>query len=563
MRIRVVALSALFVFLSFLPSFDEIRSIRKLPENRTFTLDHNYLFDYNFYLSRIREGSEGRWLVTEKYYNQPHKPSLFQIFYLVWGKLGYFGFDPPTLYHAARVILGFLLLVCIGLLAHSLFPGWRGTLAFLLIITSGSWPIPVLAGGGWRFATHMGWWSVIDSLQRITTIPHVLFGQIFLLVFVWHFSNRSPTSHTVRRMMAWGILGLIVGIVFPPTLVILYAYFAVLSLFETVACIRKKQSRIYFSVSAFKTWLRHALVPRSLFVILSFPSFLYLQAMFTVPPWSALALFDIEHRIGLPYREYALALGPVLPFGLAGFVLACVRKEKRLISMLAWVVSVGLLFAVFERVPTQSPLRFTEAALHVPLGILTAYLFYQLYHVGNRSNLGYLGRKTIRTILIVGIASIILMGLGVMWSMELWLTDQNRAKREGTFPVPIGAQLVYPLKDFMNGVSWLRDNTRKEDVVLGYVTAGNFIPAYAGNYVYIGHANTPDEDEKEPIVSSFFAGKMEQGAAQEFLVKERIRYVYFGPQEKEQGSVEELSSVYSFLTVIYTNPQVKIYRVSW
>lgn len=152
------------------------------------------------------------------------------------------------------------------------------------------------------------------------------------------------------------------------------------------------------------------------------------------------------------------------------------------------------------------------------------------------------------------------MNLGVMGSMILWLTDQVRWKSEGTWPVPIGAQLVYPLKDFMDGVYFLRDNTKRGEVVLTYVTAGNFIPAYAGNFVFLGHANTPDEDTKEKTAAEFFSGKMKREEAYHFLKSENISYVYFGPQEKELGNIQNLQEVYPFLDLVYNNQKVSIYK---
>ena len=68
-----------FTLFSMFPSFFELATREKLPPHRYFTLEHNYLFDYNFYLSRIRQGMEGEWLVTEKYFNRKHQESLFQI----------------------------------------------------------------------------------------------------------------------------------------------------------------------------------------------------------------------------------------------------------------------------------------------------------------------------------------------------------------------------------------------------------------------------------------------------------------------------------------------------
>lgn len=158
------------------------------------------------------------------------------------------------------------------------------------------------------------------------------------------------------------------------------------------------------------------------------------------------------------------------------------------------------------------------------------------------------------------IGVIILMGFGVMFSTLGWLTDQAKWKSEGTWLYPVGTELVYPLKDFMDGINFIRLNTSIKDVVLAYEAAGNYIPAYAGNFVYLGHANTPDEDEKLKIAARFFKGEMSEKEAKEFLTRENIKYIYFGPQERELGNINNLLSLYSFLTSVYTNNSVTIYK---
>ena len=82
LKLTIILLCLFFTILSLVPTFYEYLNRNQVPGERYFVLEHNYNFDYNFYLSRIRQGLEGRWTVTEKYYNQHHKSSFFQGIYL-------------------------------------------------------------------------------------------------------------------------------------------------------------------------------------------------------------------------------------------------------------------------------------------------------------------------------------------------------------------------------------------------------------------------------------------------------------------------------------------------
>ena len=538
-RIIIIILSLLFTLMSFLPSIYESLEKDKIIPERYFVLEHNYNFDYNFYLSRIREGIEGKWLITEKYFNQPHKSSLFQAVYLYLGRVGgLFGMSVPAIYHTGRFIFGFLLLLSIAGFGRLFFKEKQLILFFLLAVTTGSWPILVRVGPDWigvgsfwRFATYMGWWSVIDSLQRITIMPHILIGQILLVMII-----RQLNDFSRLKAVKWGIAGLIAGIIFPPTIVIVYAYLFLLSVFELVEF---RNLRIF---------VLRSILPKLIFFAVSVPSLIYAQISFGFQPWKALMVFDIEHRFIMPYKEYALALGPVLILGILGLFFAFFYGKKIYNPAITWVLSIVMLFLVFENVPQQSPLRFTEGLIHVPLVVLATYFLS-----------GILKNKLFKK-LVAG--SVVFMGLMVMISMVFWLTDQVKAKRESTWPVPLGAQLAYPINDFMEGIFYLKENTNVNEVVLTYITAGNYIPAYAGNYVYIGHANTPDEDEKEVIASTFFKGEMTVEEAKKWLKQERISYIFFGPQERDLGGVADLKIKYDFLTPVYSNKKVVIYKIT-
>ena len=104
---------------------------------------------------------------------------------------------------------------------------------------------------------------------------------------------------------------------------------------------------------------------------------------------------------------------------------------------------------------------------HVPLGVLTGYLFYKMYAVRSLRYVGVL-------------ASIVLVGIGFfhMYSSYLWQRDFIDHKIRATLPlVPTGSYVMYPLKDFVAAMGYIQDVSKGQGVVLSETTAGNYIPA--------------------------------------------------------------------------------------
>ena len=119
---------------------------------------------------------------------------------------------------------------------------------------------------------------------------------------------------------------------------------------------------------------------------------------------------------------------------------------------------------------------------------------------------------------------------------------------------------MYPLKDFISAMIFIQDNTSRTTVILSETTAGNYIPVYSGNTVYVGQANTVNTEQKEPVVKDFFAGAMSAEQAKEFLTANNLHYIFFGPQETADGGIWDLTKTYPFLTQMYHNTNVRVYR---
>jgi hypothetical protein len=462
-------------------------------------------------------------------------------------------------------------------------------LSFLLAVTASTWtkivavvnnevvPATLVNVANWRLGGYMPWWSVMDSLQRITFIPHLLAGQALIIFLIMAVSDPA----TMRRSGNWiflGILAFILGIVFPPGLVFVIVAIGVLSCLELLFDGKKLASQGI----ALQSWIFPTVVGRGVVAALSMPALLYLSLMTSFYPWKRLAEFDIIKPLPFDYLEYILAVGPVLPLGIAGLMIAIgMGRHGRILPSAAWVIAWAILLVVFKFIPSQSPLRFSEMIPHVPLGILAAFLLQNgaclpaCLPSGMAGQAGSMKKYPVLTRLYSFILHslffiLISVGLGVMYSSWLWQRDFVDHKMRATFPlVPTGSYVMYPLKDFIAAIRYIQDATGdRSTVILSQTTAGNYIPVYAGNTVYVGHANTVNAEAKEARVKEFFSGRMKPADAQAWMTRERLNWVFYGPQEKEDllagsqaGGTGDLSRVYPFLEETYRNSFVTVYRV--
>lgn len=515
-----ILLISFFLYFSLWPTMYEWNNRGRIKPERHFELVHNFPTDYNLYLSKIRQGKEGAWLAKEKYTSEPHAGSLSQILYVLIGRV----WGGWLAYHIMRVVFGAFLLLMIWKIVEWIFPRveWR-ILSFLLVVTASTWPKFEMVEGLPRFGGYMPWWSVIDSLQRIAFLPHVLLGQALMVFILWAFAGGSVP-------LFLGIVGFILGIVFPPALVFIYGVLGLYAL-------------------TWKKRLRASIV----FALFSAPSLVYYSLLFSHYPWKRLVEFDVLHPTKFSFIEYFLALGPTFPLGLLGIIVVVVRRDelsKKLSLLIIWVITWLIYLAIFSKIPQQSPTRFTEMVPHVPLGILTAYVCFTL-------------SKRLRRSIVLPIA-IILLGFGSMFSSWLWLRDFVDHKLRADYPlVPKGAEVMYPLRDLVEAMAWLQVNTPRSAVVLSEQSTGNLIPVYSGNTVYVGHANTVNLEQKLLSVHAFYEGHMSENEALNWLSQENISYIVYGPEEKELTTytVKDLRFFYPKLAPTYQNARIELYKV--
>jgi hypothetical protein len=129
-------------------------------------------------------------------------------------------------------------------------------------------------------------------------------------------------------------------------------------------------------------------------------------------------------------------------------------------------------------------------------------------------------------------------------------------------PDPTSPHPLYLYNEEVDAMVWLRANTNWRDTLIASPILGNYIPTRSGNRVYYGHdLETISRADKAPLLGRFLRGEMTGTERQEFIQKNGLRYLYFGPEENVLGEGKFDPAVQGW-TLAYSNSKVKIFRLS-
>lgn len=556
----VSLISLLLLSLSLFPTIYEAFQGEEVSADRVLIWgEHNYTYDYNLYLAKMRQGQEGRWTVLNKVTTEPQSGVFLQMFYLLAGKLGgLFNLSPALTYLFLRVVLGVFWLVTgyffiSQFLTHSL----ERKIAFLFFAFSGSLPRLFKTSVGLQVGSFFDWWQEFDVLKRATYLPHFLFGHILMVVMLVllirgarlqrHSELACPPARQVSEsgltikpnlVLLASLLGFLTGMVHPSSLIIVYGIWGLLSGYYLIRMLIQK-----YTLNNIAKYLGYSLF----FFVFSFLSLFYIRLATSNPAWQGIAKFA-QTRWLWSIRDFCLGLGASLFLGIGGLNLALAKKQEKFYPLIAWVLTVPLGMVVFQLVGGPDVSYFFQVAVHLPLAILIIVFLRQLC-----------GKSiTLLPLLTLLVLLFSLPGIVSSFQGQIRFINERVAATQPLVPYP--SQVMYPLKDFWGAILWLEKNTEDSQVVFSEETAGNYIPAYAGNFVYLGHnAETVDFNKKKTIVSQFFSQIFSPKQAFEILKKNRVAYIFLGPQEKEKGDFEP--SKYPFLESVFESNHVTLYRV--
>ena len=503
------------------------------PAGTVFPLIHNHNFDYNFYLSLMRQSMEGRWLFITRFSPEVFPPRFVYFTFLLLGKVAQIThLDLTHMYLLSRLVLGIIFISLIYLLIRlTVSKSKERILAFFLtLFGTGFWTLTRSTDGELIINRFLSFWTEIDFLERFVYIPHHLLGKV-LVVGALILLYQSILLKRKKLLVLAIITGFLSGLSSPYAL-------ANLELTLTITLIH---SAILFGKD--KNMLVRIIVNLLLFIVFSSLSLVYLRIIEQgTYPWNNyLGWEKVDFPISTTHLFYSL--GPNFIFSL--IALPHLFKTKRLIYiiLISWILTPWLGILVLSRLSLLSNVRFLSSSYFIPLGILgsigigiTSAKLSQLIKVS---------QKLILIILLIILTFIFAIDIRTSLVGQLKSFSPNHYN-------------VFIPKQVLSAFQFLNTTTPADTVILSQGFMGNLIPAYSHNKTVRGHPNASyNYDQKDGELGHFFAQE-DLNFARELLDKYNVDYVFFSldtppPNEK---FIKDLG-----LERIFSNEAVSIYRV--
>lgn len=258
-------------------------------------------------------------------------------------------------------------------------------------------------------------------------------------------------------------------------------------------------------------------------------------------PWSQ--YIEWERKLQFPLAgELFGAFGILLPFAILGIINAIRQKRFEYLFTVSWFVT-PLLLIPFAQKLNLSNIRLIQGTPYLPLSILAVfgikaiqeYIQFiidnksKIQNSNDKSNPNVQNSKNLRLsalnlgfFLIIGILFLTYTLPTLTWSIK----DQIREYW------PIYGN-VYLDNRLNNAFTFINRNFPSNTLTLSTFYSGNFLPAFTHTTSFIGHFGyTYQIDRKKQLTESFFANKMTEKEAKDFLLDNKITLVYQGPEEK-------------------------------
>jgi len=492
--------------------------------------------DGNSYIANMGQGARGEWFFHLPYTPEDHDGAIVYIFYLLLGKVARLsGLSLVSVYHLARLIFDLFLLWMIYVFISYFVPFVAlRRISFLLVCFS--------SGLGWLLIT-LGLSSDIPidfllpeafTFLILYAFPHLALARILMLgTFILTLTafKRGQFLWAILAGVACSLVGLIVPFYVGVAYVVLGSYLLAL------------------------LWKRRQIPWRELgltaiVVCVSVPILIYNGYVFWTNPifrvWAEQNLILSPHPL---HYVSGYAIVALLAIGGIGYVLR--RSESQGLFLVSWVLVVPPLLYI----PFNLQRRLIEG-FQIPLCILASlglarYVLPVVTCSGLTKSLTRFRRYTRPKLRRFVTTAIIL--LTIPSNLLLIATSLIQVGRLSPPIFHEGMEL--------EAMDWLAAHTQPSDIVLSSFQVGNYIPARAGNRVFLGHGSeTIHAEEKENIVRQFLQAQISDAYRKEILRRYNIAYLFYGPAERALGDFQPATRPY--LEEAFTNDRYTVYKVN-
>jgi hypothetical protein len=484
--------------------------------------------DGNSYIGKMLRGAYGGWLFTSPYTTTAQNGLFAFLPYTLLGKLA----SQPGM-HAQLV---------------ALFQIFRGVGAFLVILASYDLiclfiedekmrriALALISLGG-----GLGWILIfliqsnsLSSLPlefyspesfgflQIYGLPHLAVARALLFWGICRYLNTAKDEHAAKNRILGGLFWLIAGL-FQPLAVA--TGWILLALHQIVLWLTGWARNHQLSLSPEQ---REYVITAIWMGLISSPIVLYSLIASQIDPF--FVAWTKQNLILSPNPLYYLAAYLVfLPFVLKQIIRTFQAKDLKGLFLSAWVIG----FPFLAYAPHNLQRRLPE-------GIWAAMIILAIWYISNK---GWGQSRWMMGIYAISFLSTLLVFAGGL---------QAVARPSEPIYIPAGEAKAF---------QYFSTNQIEDQFILADYSVGNNLPAWAPEFVLVGHGpESVDFSKYDELVKRFFGGNVSLDERKDILIKEKVNYLIWGPNEQKENTWKPDNI--QGLDLVYDESGYQVYQV--
>ncbi|MEP7290148.1 MAG: hypothetical protein ABI835_00140 [Chloroflexota bacterium] len=506
----VILVGSALVLLAFSPLLWV--ALRGTPDWQFMGTLHNF-WDGASYLSKMRLGYEGSWLVYFQHTPEQHNGAFIQVIYLLLGHLSRLTAVPLiVMFHVARVGASLFMYVSLYQLGATIWTRVRARRTFFVVAVVGS-------GLGWLFTRPMDSTAFPDlaipeAFPLYSTFMNVHFPltiaclALLMGLFITAYRPGSEDDPSVNSSLPLvSLLSVALALLYPQALVPLVG---ALVLYVGIVWWQDKRTPIRLL-----RWLLALTLP-----VIPLAAYYAITVIYN----PAMKLWNEQNVTSAPtVPELLIGFGIPLLIALPGIYRAVRRFERdgdRL--MLLWLVCIVIALYL----PLNVQRRFMVGMI-IPIAYFATRAVEDVW-------LPRISRRLRPIVICVFIPLISVSQILMLFLPVLYAIAGN----------PSAAVGIFLERDYVGAYQWLETRTQSNDVILASPLASTWIPGWVGARVVYGHPyETFNAAEKERQVIAWYDGTVSDADCAELLNEYGVRYVLYGPEEEKLGQATCLANL--------------------